>query len=44
MSIFILAPYGTALFITAPLLFKTDEKLKKLMKILIPTFAILMVA
>lgn len=39
----ILAPYGTALLITTPLLFKTDEKLKKILKILIPIFIILMV-
>lgn len=39
----ILAPYRTALFITAPLLFKTDEKLKKILKILISIFVMLMV-
>lgn len=39
----ILAPYGTALLITAPLLFKADDKLKKILKILIPIFVILMI-
>lgn len=39
----ILAPYGAALLITAPLLFNTDEKLKKTLKILIPIFAVLMI-
>lgn len=39
----ILAPYGIALLITAPLLFKTDYRLQKTLKILVPIFIILLI-
>lgn len=39
----ILAPYGIALLITAPLLFKTDIQLKKILKFLIPVFTLMLI-
>lgn len=39
----ILAPYGMTLLITAPLLSKTDYRLQKILKILIPIFIVLLI-
>lgn len=39
----ILAPYGIALLISAPLLFKTDKKIRYLLQVLAPIFFVLMI-